>query len=112
VVRERGRDDHESLEPASHGSSIHLACLAARWPAGSWQYGRVAQNAANVIERVMWQPWLPLALLGYFLYRCITSGVSAYRLIAVVWMAIWLAMTLYNWRTGGRLLRFIRSSDE
>lgn len=64
------------------------------------------------IESVLWQPWVPSLLLGYFLYRCAISGVTIYRVLAIAWIAIWLAVAIYNKRSGGRLLRFVRSDDE
>ena len=64
------------------------------------------------IERLLWQPWVPSLLLGFFIYRCATSGLTVYRAIAIVWLAIWLAIAVYDKRSGGRLLRFVRSNDD
>ena len=72
-----------------------------------WQYPFVKQ-----IERLLWQPWVPSLLLGYILYRCATSGLTVYRAIAIVWLAIWLAIAICDRRSGGRLLRFVRSHDD
>lgn len=58
----------------------------------------------------MWKPWVPLILLVYFIYRCLSSGVTTYRFIAVVWMALWFGLAIYNARSGGRVLRWIHSN--
>ncbi|MEO8704366.1 MAG: hypothetical protein ABI867_30205 [Kofleriaceae bacterium] len=63
------------------------------------------------IEQFMWKPWVPFVVLLYFAWRCLANGVTTYRFIALVWMAVWFGLAIYNARSGGRVLRWIRSQS-
>ena len=64
------------------------------------------------LDRVLWTPPIPLACLVYFILRLSVSGVTAFRLFSTIWILVWSALSLYNWRSGGKVLRWLYSDDD
>jgi hypothetical protein len=56
---------------------------------------------------VQWWPPVPLALFAYFVLRCVTAGSSLLRIAGLVITALWAMMALYDWKSGGKLLRWL-----
>ncbi len=59
------------------------------------------------LVRLQWWPPVSLALFAYFLFRCITGGSSLLRVAGLVVTALWSAMALYDWKSGGKVLRWL-----
>ena len=59
------------------------------------------------ITRFMWKPPAPLAMLGYFIVRAVTASLTPLRGISLAVGAIWLGLSIYDWRSGGRFMRWM-----
>lgn len=61
--------------------------------------------------RLLWSPLLPFVLLGWFVARIVTVGPTPLRIAGVVVQAIWLALAVYDWSSGGKLREWLYSDD-
>ncbi len=59
------------------------------------------------LVRVQWWPPIPLACFAYFVLRCVTAGSSLLRIAGLVITALWSIVALSDWKSGGRLLRWM-----
>ena len=59
------------------------------------------------LRHLLWSPYLPTAILVYFVVRVATAGGTWYRAFAIAWMLLWLGLALYNRYTSGGFVRWL-----
>lgn len=64
------------------------------------------------IERVLWSPPIPLAILVYFILRLSIAGTTPFRIVSTIWIVLWSIASLYNWRADGKLLRWLHDQPD
>ncbi|MBL0217218.1 MAG: hypothetical protein IPQ07_25495 [Myxococcales bacterium] len=67
--------------------------------------------APSRLVRIQWWPPLAIACFVYFVFRCMTSGVSPFRLAGLALTALWASIALYDWKSGGKVMRWMYPDD-
>jgi hypothetical protein len=59
-----------------------------------------------------WNPLVPLCLFVYFIARSYSAGLSAFRGFALITMALWLGLAIYNRISKGKFTAWLYSDGE
>ncbi len=59
------------------------------------------------LVRFQWWPPVSIACFVFFVFRWATEGASLLRIVGLVITAMWAGMALYDWKSGGKLLRWL-----
>lgn len=59
-----------------------------------------------------WNPVIPACLMAYFAARSYSAGLTAFRILALSTISIWLALAVYDRISGGRFTAWLYSDHE